>query len=91
MADIVLAPWAVRHWVFAHFGKDPQIPEPGQGGEDEQIWNRWRTWVKAVEGRESVTKVLSDQEHYLPIYQRYAEDKAQSEMAKATREGRPPP
>jgi glutathione S-transferase len=91
MADIALAPWVMRHWVFGHFGKDPEIQGPGQGGEDEEIWNRWRTWVKAVEGKETVTKLMSEREHYIPIYKRYAEDKAQSEMAKATREGKPPP
>jgi glutathione S-transferase len=91
MADIVLAPWVGRHWALVHFGKDPQIPGPGQGGEDEEVWSRWRKWVAAVEARESVTSLLSEREQYLPIYQRYAEDKAQSEMAKATREGRAPP
>jgi glutathione S-transferase len=35
--------------------------------------------------------LMSEREHYVPIYERYAQDKAQSEMAKATREGRPPP
>jgi glutathione S-transferase len=91
MADIALAPWIIRHWIFGSFGKDPQIPAQGEGGEDEQVWERWRNWVGAVEGRESVTKLMSEREHYVPIYERYAQDKAQSEMAKATREGRPPP
>ncbi len=91
MADIVLAPWALRHWVFAHFGKDPQIPEEGHGGGDEEVWERWRAWVKAVEGRESVVKLMSERKHYVPIYERYAKDEAQSEMAKAVREGRGPP
>jgi len=31
---------------------------------------------------------MSEREHYLPIYQRYADDKAQSELAKATRKGK---
>lgn len=91
MADIVFAPWALRHWVFEHFGKDPQIPTKGQGGEDEAIWERWRRWVEAVEARDSITKLMSERQHYLPIYERYAKDKAQSEMAKAVREGRGPP
>jgi len=41
-----------------------------------------------VEGRESVKETMSEKEYYLPIYTRYAEDRAQSELAKATREGR---
>jgi glutathione S-transferase len=91
MADIVFAPWVMRQWVFEHFSKDPEIPEKGQGGEDKEVWDRWWKWVEAVKGRQSVTKLVSEREHYLPIYKRYAEDKAQSEMAKATREGKPPP
>ncbi|KIW68043.1 hypothetical protein PV04_04013 [Phialophora macrospora] len=86
--DIVLAPWAKRMWVFDHFKGGLGIPEPGQGGDDEAIWERWRTWSDAVTTRKSVNDTMSEREYYLPIYQRYAEDRAQSEMAKATREGR---
>jgi glutathione S-transferase len=35
-----------------------------------------------------VVGTTSLREHYLPIYQRYADDTAQSELAKATREGK---
>jgi len=87
-ADVCLAPWAVRMWVLDHFKGGLGIPAPGQGGEDERAWNRWRQWTEAIESRKSITETLSDREHYMPIYQRYAEDRAQSEMAKATREGR---
>ncbi|OAP57792.1 hypothetical protein AYL99_08530 [Fonsecaea erecta] len=87
-ADVALAPWAVRMWVLDHFKGGLGIPPPGQGGEDEELWNRWRKWNDVVTSRKSVTETLSDQEHYMPIYQRYAEDRAMSEMAKATREGR---
>ncbi|EXJ93355.1 hypothetical protein A1O1_01747 [Capronia coronata CBS 617.96] len=88
-ADVCLAPWAVRLWVFDHFKKGGLgIPPVGEGREDDELWNRWRTWIQAVESRKSVTETLSDREEYLPIYQRYAEDRAQSELAKATREGR---
>jgi glutathione S-transferase len=75
-------------WVFDHFKGGLGIPEPGQGGDDEEIWARWRKWSDAVAARKSVNDTMSETEHYLPIYQRYAEDRAQSEMAKATREGR---
>jgi glutathione S-transferase len=64
------------------------VPERGRGGEDEEVWGRWRTWLEAIEQRKSVKETASDREHYLPIYQRYADGKAQSELAKATREGR---
>lgn len=89
MTDVTLAPWAVRLWVYEHFkGVKDLIPAEGEGGEDEKIWSRWRRWIHAIQARESVKNTLSDQEHYLPIYQRYADDKAQSELAKATRTGR---
>jgi len=64
------------------------MPREGEAGEDEKIWRRWRTWISAVEERDSVKRTLSERQHYLQIYQRYADDKAQSEMAKATRGGR---
>lgn len=88
MADICLAPWAVRLWVFDHYKGGLKIPEEGQGGEDEEAWARWRSWRKAIESRPSVRDTLSERQYYLSIYQKYAEDRAQSELAKATRGGR---
>lgn len=81
LIDLVLAPWAVRLWVFDHFKGGLDVP---QGA----TWERWRKWLSAVEQRESIIKTTSEREHYLPIYQRYADDTAQSELAKATREGK---
>lgn len=88
LIDVVIAPWANRLWVFDHFKGGSGIPEEGQGGQDEEVWKRWRKWLSAVEERKSVRETLSLKEHYLPIYQRYAEDRAQSEAAKAIRAGR---
>ena len=87
-ADVALAPWAVRMWVLEHFKGFTAIPAPGKGGDDEEVWSRWRKWSDAVASRKSVDETLSDREHYLPLYQRYADDVAQSELAKATREGK---
>jgi len=87
MADICLAPWCIRLWVFDHFKGGLGIPAEGKG-EDEQLWNRWRKWSKAIESRQSIIDTTSDQDKYMPIYTRYAEDRAQSELAKATRAGR---
>lgn len=88
LIDIQLAPWALRLWVFDHFKGGLGIPEEGKGDEDEQVWERWRKWSEAVTSRKSVKETMSSHEHYLPIYQRYADDKAQSELAKATRSGK---
>lgn len=88
LIDVIIAPWAVRLWIFDHFKGGLGIPEQGKGGEDEGVWERWRVWFKAVEERESVRVTTSEKEFYLPIYQKYAEDRAQSELAKATRAGR---
>ncbi|KAI1756758.1 putative glutathione S-transferase [Xylaria castorea] len=88
LVDITLLPWAVRLWVFDEFKGGLGIPEKGAGGQDEERWERWRVWLAAVNERDSVKKTTSDREHYRPIYKRYADDTAQSELAKATREGR---
>lgn len=82
LIDLVIAPWALRLWVFDHFKEGLQAPK----GE---VWVlRWEKWLGAVEKRESVFSTTSEREHYLPIYQRYADDTAQSELAKATRAGK---
>ncbi|CAK4023125.1 glutathione transferase omega-1 [Lecanosticta acicola] len=88
LIDFVVAPWIMRLWVFDHYKQGLDMPAPGQGGEDENTWARLRTWMKALEQRPSIRDTTSEKENYLPIYQRYADDRAQSELAKATRTGR---
>lgn len=75
----------MRLWVFDYYKGGLGIPK---GGEDEKIWQRFDRWLLAIRERPSVKATTSEQEHYLPIYQRYADDEAQSELAKATRKGR---
>lgn len=75
-------------WVFDHYKGGLGIPEEGKGGADEKVWARWRKWYAAIQERDSIKGTTSETEHYLSIYQRYADDKAQSELAKATRKGR---
>ena len=70
LVDFVLAPWAMRNWVFGHFKGGLGIPDGGKGGEDEEIWKRWRSWASAVQERPSLQQTMSEREHYLPIYQR---------------------
>lgn len=70
MPDLVLAPWAVRLWPLDEFKGGVGIPEPGEGGEDEAIWKRWRVWVRAMEERRSMRETMSDREHFRPLYKR---------------------
>lgn len=88
LIDFVVAPWVVRLWVFDHFKGGSGIPEEGKGGDDEAVWGRLRKWKAAVEERPSIRDTTSERQKYLSIYQRYADDTAQSEMAKASRAGR---
>ncbi|QIX00375.1 hypothetical protein AMS68_005892 [Peltaster fructicola] len=76
LVDFIIAPWI-------HF-KGKGVPE---SGEDE-VWTRFHKFEKAISERQSIKNTLSDREHYLPIYNRYHENKAQSELAKAIRKGR---
>jgi glutathione S-transferase len=68
--DFVLAPWAMRMWVFDKFKGGVGIPSEGQGGEDEKTWARWRRWHRAVEEHKSIKETTSNEEHYIPIYKR---------------------
>ncbi|KAI1265012.1 putative glutathione S-transferase [Xylariaceae sp. FL1019] len=88
LVDIQLLPWAARLWVFDEFKGGLRIPEKGQGGEDESKWERFRVWITAAMARDSVVKTTSEREHYRPMYKKYADDIAQSDLAKATRAGR---
>ncbi|KAK0863708.1 hypothetical protein LTS02_006456 [Friedmanniomyces endolithicus] len=85
LIDFVVAPWIVRLWVFDHFKHGLGIPE---GADEDAVWSRFGKWRQALEGRPSIKNTTSEREHYLPIYQRYADDTAQSELAKATRQGK---
>ncbi|KAF3941022.1 hypothetical protein ABW19_dt0201574 [Dactylella cylindrospora] len=88
LPDIIIAPWVVRNWVFDQF-KDNNGDWPS--AKDGEIWARWDKYVKAIEELDAVKDTTSDKEHYLPLYQRYADNTAQSEAAKAIRSGKPIP
>ena len=73
LVDFVMAPWAIRLWVFDHFKSDHGglgAPAEGEGGEHEKSWSRWRNWLAAIEERSSIKETTSEREKYLPIYQR---------------------
>ena len=78
----------MRLWVFDRYKDGLGIPEEGKGGDDEAVWARFRKWQHAIEERPSIKNTMSETEHYLPIYERYHMNTAQSELAKATRKGR---
>ncbi len=82
LIDLVIAPWAVRIWVFDHFKGGLNLPE------GEKWVKRWENGLSAVEKRESVVNTTSETDKYLPMYQRYADDTVESELAKATKEGK---
>lgn len=89
LVEFTLAPWAMRMWVFDKYKGGLGIPAPGEGSEvDEEVWGSWWKWVQIMEERPSLKGPMSEREHYLSIYQRYADDTAQSEAAKAVRAGK---
>ncbi|KAF3212589.1 hypothetical protein TWF679_005778 [Orbilia oligospora] len=86
--NVIIGPLVERYWVFDEF--------KGNGGnwpsaKDGEIGARWEKYVSAIEGWQAIKDTTSDKEHYLPLYKRYADNVAQSELAKAIREGRPIP
>ncbi|PNY26797.1 Uncharacterized protein TCAP_03276 [Tolypocladium capitatum] len=65
LVDISLAPWAKRLWLVDHYKPGGLgIPKEGQDG----IWRRWRTWMEALENRQSVQDTWSDDERYTLAY-----------------------
>jgi len=77
-ADIALVPWVARFPVIQqHRGFDPS-----------RAGSSFTRWIEAVKSRPSYEAVLSEDQYYEEIYGRYLRDEAQSEAAKATREGK---
>lgn len=67
IVDYVLAPWALRIWIFDYFKGGLRIEELGE------LTGRWKKWLEAIEKRKSIQMTLSATEYYLPIYERYAD------------------
>lgn len=89
LVDITLIPWAVRLFLIDHYKPGGVgIPEAGKGGEDEEVWGRWRMWFDAARERKSVMSTMSAKEKYIEVYERYAEDQTGSQVGQATRGGR---
>jgi glutathione S-transferase len=88
LVDVMLAPWAKRLFLFDHYKPGGLgLPPEGHGGEDEELWRRWRVWFDAITSRQSVVETWSDDSRYIEAYKRYAEDTTNSEVGQATRKG----
>ena len=89
MVDISIAPWVLRLFLIDHYKPGGLgLPNKGDGGEDEELWQRWRKFAAAVRDKQSIKETLSEPEQYIDAYQRYAEDKTQSQVGQATRSGK---
>ncbi|KAF6833713.1 glutathione S-transferase [Colletotrichum musicola] len=92
LVDIMVAPWAVRLFLLDHYKPGGLgLPDVGMGGEDGEVWKRWRQWYDAIEERQSVKDTLSERDAYIDVYKRYAEDQTNSEVGQATRSGKAMP
>lgn len=54
---------------------------------EHEAWRRYHAWLAAVKAHPAVAATLSDAGPMLAVYQRYADNTASSEVAKATRTG----
>ncbi|KAF9012563.1 thioredoxin-like protein [Cyathus striatus] len=78
MVDVMIAPFIMRDWVIREH----------RGFSREGVGEEWAMYAMEVEGRESVWRTMSVKENYVDIYGRYLRNEAQSQAAKAIREGR---
>jgi glutathione S-transferase len=85
LVDISLAPWAKRLFLLDHY-KPGGLQIPQEGGEGN-AWTRWNSWMKAVDSQPSVKNTWSDDDKYIEVYKRYAEDTTNSQVGQATRAG----
>ncbi|GJC89812.1 glutathione S-transferase omega-1 [Colletotrichum liriopes] len=89
LVDVMLAPWAMRLFLFDHYKPGGLgLPTDGENEDDQRVWKRWRQWYNAIKERQSVKDTLSDSDAYIEVYKRYAEDKTNSEVGQATRGGK---
>jgi glutathione S-transferase len=89
--DIMLLPWALRFSLVLKQYRGFELPRSGEREGEEGIWERFAKWEDAALARQSVQRTTSDPERYIGVYKRYADNTTQSEVAKATRAGKPLP
>lgn len=89
LVDITLIPWMLRLFLIDHYKPGGVgIPEPGTARDDDLVWDRFRSWEKAIHTQDSVLATMSDKDKYIDVYKRYAEDKTGSQVGQNTRSGR---
>jgi glutathione S-transferase len=52
LINLVIAPWAVRTWVFDHFKGGLKLPKAEKWVDR---WNKWLSAVKKMQGAVSTT------------------------------------
>ncbi|KAG8799068.1 hypothetical protein FRC19_008328 [Serendipita sp. 401] len=88
LVDISLIPWVLRFPTVLKKYRNFELPtEDGEG----DVWKRFKEWEAAVASRQGVLNTVSDEEKYFGVYKRYADNSTQSEVAQATRAGKPLP
>ncbi|ETS86099.1 hypothetical protein PFICI_04124 [Pestalotiopsis fici W106-1] len=87
MVDVMLAPWAKRLFLLDHYKPGGLAISADKANEDAALWDRWKKWYNAISERQSVRDTWSEEDLYVKAYQRYAEDKTQSQVGQATRKG----
>lgn len=87
MVDLSLAPWAKRLFLLDHYKPGGLAIPVDKDGADSALWSRWTNWYNAISERPSVRDTWSEESLYIKAYQRYAEDKTQSQVGQATRKG----
>ncbi|EIM84249.1 glutathione-S-transferase [Stereum hirsutum FP-91666 SS1] len=81
LVDSSIAPWVVRD----------NVARDHRGYRREDVSEKWKKYAEQLETRKSVLSTTSEECHYEKIVSRYLRNEAQSETAKATRDGRPIP
>ncbi|RPB02647.1 thioredoxin-like protein [Choiromyces venosus 120613-1] len=67
LVDVIAAPWIQRLWVLDEYKGPFSIPEEdGEGG----VWERWRAWVKSLEGVEPLWETESEREPTRGLYKK---------------------
>ena len=86
--DITLSPWIERLYILKHFRG---FEVPGSVNDVDSEFHRFHKWWQAVRSVRAFQATLCNRDELLQTYQRYADNSAQSKVAKAIRNGGPMP